>query len=616
MAKKNTKAEETAALRREIDALRYREKQYLSILDTMSEAVERDDAEFGITYVNNAFCDFYGFSREEVLYTDAMSYVLPEDRPKIYKKMEQLTPENPYYRYTCRVINGAGETVWIEVLGYAFFDSKGNIREYQDISRDISSYKSAEKASEWYRAEMEEKVRERMLELSDANRRLSTVNSYLQSTLNNISEGVILISENGETLFLNYGSNAALSPGENSLSAAIREHALKKKNSAIYRMLRQKEDFKNAEITFATGSGDVAYLVSGSHIEGDGEPGRGLLILKPMAEMKHLINKFSGAQAKYHFEEIIGDSAMIRDAIQLARRVAAGEGNIMIEGESGTGKELFAQSIHNASNRRNGPFIAVNCGALPRDLIASELFGYAEGSFTGAKKGGKPGKFEMATGGTIFLDEIGDMPMEQQITLLRVIQERTVTRIGAAKSIPIDARVICATNKDLHKEVEMANFRQDLFFRLNVINLHIPPLRERREDIPVLFHHFLHNHRSYDEGETVADEAFMNRLLAYDWPGNVRELQNITERAFFIAHGRPFTVQDLPKYLLNAVTAEPNGETVPPETAERTATPKNPEKEQIEKLLAKHRFNASRVAEELGVSRTTLYRKFKKYGLR
>lgn len=291
---------------------------------------------------------------------------------------------------------------------------------------------------------------------------------------------------------------------------------LEEKESAVYHLIHHKETFNNTEFTLPTANGDSQYLVSGSYIQNENDPPQGILILQPMEQMRHLVNKFSSTQAKYHFNEIIGESFIMREAIGLSRRVAASEGNIMIEGESGTGKELFAQSIHNASPRRCGPFIAVNCGAIPRDLIASELFGYTDGSFTGAKKGGKPGKFEMAAGGTIFLDEIGDMPLEQQITLLRVIQERTVTRIGGTKSIPIDVRIICATNKDLLREVERENFRQDLYYRLNVINLHIPPLRERKEDIPLLFRHFFSKlAKSGLSAVPIADEAFLDYLTSY-----------------------------------------------------------------------------------------------------
>ncbi|MGI5874552.1 MAG: sigma 54-interacting transcriptional regulator [Bacillota bacterium] len=605
-------------LRRENEKLKLREQQYNSILETMTEAVERDSADLIINYVNNAYCAFYGTTKEETIHTDAMEAVVAEDRERVIKKLRSVTPDHPDYHYTCRVNNSAGDLFWIEVFGHAFFDSSGKIREYQDISRDVTSYKSAEKQAEWFRAQMEEKVRERTLELTNANLKLSTANSYLQHTLNNISEGIIVVREDGSSVLLNYGSNAIWSAGEGLIREAVAAE-MKDKKSPICRLFLKGESFHDVEITLPTAAGEIQYLVTGYPVRNENEPTQGFLILRPLSEMKHIVNRLSGAQARYHFQEIIAESAIMKEVIQLARRVAPSEGNIMIEGESGTGKELFAQSIHNASPRRNGPFIAVNCGAIPRDLIASELFGYAEGSFTGAKKGGKPGKFEMAAGGTIFLDEIGDMPLNQQIALLRVIQERVATRIGGTKTIPIDVRIVCATNKDLLKEVERNNFRRDLYYRLNVINLHIPPLRERKEDIPALFRHFLTAAGNPPlPTESAADGGFLDALMNYDWPGNVRELQNVTERATFVSERYPLTAADLPEYLLHAVGGEngtPGAASFAAPRAAETAPVFPSERERMIYLLRKYGNNASRAAKHMGISRTTFYRKLKKYGM-
>ncbi|MGN0962387.1 MAG: sigma 54-interacting transcriptional regulator [Clostridia bacterium] len=607
-------------LHQENAELKLRESQYNSILNTMNEVVERDAQDMSILYVNKAFCDFYGVTEKEVLHTDTMEWVIEEDRKLIGRIIEKISQENPDYHYRCRIRNKKGKISWIEVFGHAFFDENGVLKEYQDISRDITSYKEAEKQATWFRTEMEEKVRERTMELTTANQRLSTINSYLQYTLNHITEGIIIIEENGDVMFLNYGSNTIWSTCEQNMRDELKRIILHEKESVIYHLIHHKENFNNVELTLPAANGDIQYLVSGSYIQNENNPPQGILILQPMAQMRHLVNRFSSAQAKYHFNEIIGESFIMREAISLAQRVAASEGNIMIEGESGTGKELFAQSIHNASPRRHGPFIAVNCGAIPRDLIASELFGYTDGSFTGAKKGGKPGKFEMAAGGTIFLDEIGDMPLEQQITLLRVIQERTVTRIGGTKSISIDVRIICATNKDLLREVERENFRQDLYYRLNVINLHIPPLRERKEDIPLLFQHFFSKlAKSGIPIGQIADKAFLGYLTSYHWPGNVRELQNVTERAFFVSHQLPFTAADLPRYILRSKQEEKK-----PDLTEQIQNINQrkyeaetilSEKEQILHLLERFNNNASRVAKEMNISRTTLYRKFKKYNI-
>ena len=216
--------------------------------------------------------------------------------------------------------------------------------------------------------------------------------------------------------------------------------------------------------------------------------------------------------------------------IDYAKKIADSKSTVLITGESGTGKEVFAQAIHNYGIRKDEPFIAVNCGAIPRTLIESELFGYEDGAFTGAKKGGNVGKFEIADGGTIFLDEIGEMPIDMQIKLLRVIEEGVITRIGSSIEIPIDVRIIAATNKNLKDEVERGNFRKDLYYRLNVLPIYLPPLRERREDIPEFINYYMEKtSKKLNKQSVNISEEYMKYLIDYDWPGNVRELENVIE---------------------------------------------------------------------------------------
>jgi len=294
----------------------------------------------------------------------------------------------------------------------------------------------------------------------------------------------------------------------------------------------------------------------------------------------------------------------------VAKMAARNASNVLIEGESGTGKELFAQAIHNASQRSVCAFVAVNCGAIPRELIASELFGYNEGAFTGAKKGGNPGKFELADGGTLFLDEIGDMPLELQVALLRAIQEKSICRIGSNQMIPVDVRIICATNKNLFEEMQKGNFRQDLFYRLNVIDLHILPLRERPEDITLLFNYFLRQMNS--ERTQPLGEDLKNSLLSYDWPGNVRELQNVAEKMVNLNHisdqafnfSRPQALFPQEKKTINHFSIQQAQAKYKNERMEQ-------ERNRIISLLARYDGNVSQVAREMGISRSTLYRKMK-----
>ncbi len=309
-------------------------------------------------------------------------------------------------------------------------------------------------------------------------------------------------------------------------------------------------------------------------------------------------------RAVYNFSDIITKSSSMERVIEQAKAAAKRDSTILIEGESGTGKELFAQSIHNYSKRANGPFVAINCGAIPPELVGSELFGYDEGAFTGAVRHGKKGKFELAAWGTLFLDEIGDMPLAQQTALLRVLETKTVTRIGGHKQIPVDVRIICATNKDLKKEVLKGNFREDLFYRLNVINLRIPPLRERKEDIIELVEAFIKELGSKDFDRSLFYEKQLVRLIQYDWPGNVRELRNVIERMIC-----------LPEYDINKAIKAEEAPLESLGSLNETYNLEQDESYQIMKYLKQCGGNKSEVARLMGISRKTLYKKLRKYDL-
>lgn len=314
-------------------------------------------------------------------------------------------------------------------------------------------------------------------------------------------------------------------------------------------------------------------------------------------------------KAKYRFSNIVGKSSAIKQAISMAKKSAYTDSSVLILGESGTGKELFAQSIHNSSARRGNPFIKVNCAAIPDDLLESELFGYEEGSFTGAKKGGKIGKFEAADQGTIFLDEIGDMPLNMQAKLLRTIQEREIERIGSTKTKKIDVRIIAATNRNIQQMIEAKKFRLDLYYRLNVVTLHIPALRERTEDIEELSKSFIEKFRVryLKKIETISESAIM-KLKRYNWPGNVRELENIIERAInIIDEGSVIR----PKHLPLDISSNYDFEELKTlkEIVEET------ERKAILNCLEAVNFNKSKASKILGISRTAFYEKIDKYNL-
>lgn len=358
-----------------------------------------------------------------------------------------------------------------------------------------------------------------------------------------------------------------------------------------------------------------------------GAVGRSLFL--DMSQAKILINKLQETakelnyykeefrqhyQARWKFDDLIGTTPEFAMVKSMAEQLAHTRSTILITGESGTGKELFAQSIHNQGGQE-GPFVRVNCAALPENLLESELFGYDEGAFTGAKKGGKPGKFELAKGGTIFLDEIGDMPLGMQTKLLTVLQERVIERVGGTNPISIKVRVIAASNRDLEQMVANHEFRKDLYYRLNVVRLNLPPLRERIEDIPLLVHYLMAgiNTRLKARVSHISDEA-LHMLQTYNWPGNVRELQNLLERAINMAALKQavrLEVQHFPslggEVLLSAVN-EPGRTTL-------NASVQRLEKELIEQMLKSTNYNKAQTAKELGLNKSVLYSKIRKYGL-
>ena len=307
-------------------------------------------------------------------------------------------------------------------------------------------------------------------------------------------------------------------------------------------------------------------------------------------------------------------------AIQLGRQASGNDSNVLLTGESGTGKEMFAQSIHNHSDRRRGPFVAVNCGAIPRELIASELFGFQEGAFTGAARGGRPGKFELASGGTLFLDEIGDMPLEQQIALLRVLQDQSITRIGGDRPFKVDVRIICATHRDLREEIRKGLFRQDLYYRLYVSTIPLPALREHPEDIPALFAAFTHKFMARKGmADPQVDPGVIPALRAYAWPGNIREFQNVVERMIHSAPGGALTLNQIPEEILRlpAPLAPHPGAGAPEAPGARNWRERLQEEERagILACLRNCKGNMSKAAQELGMARNTLYRKVQKLAL-
>lgn len=332
-------------------------------------------------------------------------------------------------------------------------------------------------------------------------------------------------------------------------------------------------------------------------------------------------------KSKYSFNDLIGMSPAFLAAKKLAERVSTSNSSVLLIGESGTGKELFAHAIHNNSIRFSAPFVAINCASIPENLLESELYGYEDGAFTGAKKGGKMGQFEIANGGTLFLDEIGDMPLAMQSKLLRVLQEKEVQRVGGSKSIPVDVRMIAATHRDLEKMVAEGEFRQDLYYRLNVIKIEIPPLRKRKEDIQLISMSLLKKlgNRFYRKEIGLSDEV-KEKLNGHAWPGNIRELENVLERCINVLDGKTIQLEHLPLYLRDQETKPDDKNLQIPTYTDQASTPSFPvqplketialvEKQAIQQALAATKDNKMEAAKLLEIGKTSFYEKCKLYGI-
>lgn len=333
-------------------------------------------------------------------------------------------------------------------------------------------------------------------------------------------------------------------------------------------------------------------------------------------ELKHYkaeLGRLRGA--KYSLEQIIGDSAKMKHVKALLQKIAPSTLTVLISGETGTGKELISHALHQLSPRRHKPFIRINCAAIPRELLEAELFGYEEGAFTGAKKSGKPGKFELANGGTLLLDEINELPLYLQSKLLRVIQEKEIERVGGVKTIELDIRLICTTNKNMQELVRKGEFRQDLYYRINVVEINSPPLRERAEEIESLVVHFIEKvNRNHGLNISGIQSGVLQLFRKYDWPGNIRELEHVLERAAVIAGTGELGIEHF-DYLMPRIietVSDDSGDSAGQSLEEAKELA---EKQAIVKALFRSNGNKTLAAEELHIHRTVLHQKIKKYGI-
>lgn len=443
----------------------------------------------------------------------------------------------------------------------------------------------------------------------EASNKLEVIKNQLLSIMDSIDEGVIAADENGYIVYTNSVINDAL--------GLTPEESMKKRiydvlpQSYVKKLVKENKQFSNIEISINKSNNDLHALISGKTVQLGAKSAGSILTFRKMDDVYKVINEMSLSNVTTSFDDIIGNSEEIVKVKEKAKMVANSNSTILILGESGTGKELFARAIHESSNRKNKPFIAFNCAAIPENLIESELFGYEEGAFTGAVRGGKPGKFQLAQGGTIFLDEIGDMPLHLQTKLLRVLQEKSIEKIGGHKSIPIDTRVIAATNKELDKMAEAGEFREDLYYRLNVIPINIPPLRERKGDIKIILEYLL---RVYNKKLNKNIKGFSSNvesvLLNNKWKGNVRELENVVEYSVNMETTSYITMNSIPQKILDTEgVAARHTVIVPIQKMEEKLI------KQALMVYGDSVAGKAMAAEALNISMATPYRKIKEYNL-
>lgn len=430
--------------------------------------------------------------------------------------------------------------------------------------------------------------------------RLLLVKNQLETVLNFIAEGVLAIDHSATIISINYAAEKMLGVKASQVIGLTLGEVLP--GTPLPEALRSGVGFHGREVSVWLKGKHHHYLFNATPMRSDGSVCGVVASFRSFYDWRDA----PSPPPQVSFAQIIGDCPAMLVLKEEARRAAATVSTVLISGESGTGKEIFAQAIHSGSDRSEQPFIAVNCAAIPENLLESELFGYEEGSFTGARKGGKPGKFQLADKGTIFLDEIGDMPLSLQAKMLRVLQEKRIERIGGLQPLAVNVRIIAATNRNLEIMTKEGKFREDLYYRLNVYPLTLPPLRQRQQDIPALAQHCLQKHaRTYASEVTGFSPAAVDVLQKYSWPGNIREMENVIECAVIRTAGRLIDIGDLPTRISQATPSF-----LPPANA-------NPaEKQAIIALLEAYGSSVDgkkQAAKALGIGLATLYRKIRKY---
>ncbi|MBO8162525.1 MAG: sigma 54-interacting transcriptional regulator [Brevibacillus sp.] len=561
----------------------------LDFLESLSSGLILVDADGIIRYVNRTGCHMLGLKLTEVVERPITSIAPGTDIMQVIREGSPSLRRQIRFGDNTFLVDRTPFVVEGEIIG--------GISLFQEIT-DLEE--ASQKISE------QEKELRQFKELVDQ-----------------LYDGIVMIDRNGIITMINQTYCDFLGT---TMEEAVGKHITEViENTRMHVVLETGK----AELGQPMRIGDRELLVSRMPLrEGDQiVGGLGKVIFSDLRDLRSIVERYNIMErkldlyrqelkrmkgAKYSFDHIFADHPLMKEAISLAKRVSRTRSSVLILGESGTGKELFAHAIHESSSRSENAFVRVNCAAIPKDLMEAELFGYEEGAFTGAKKGGKPGKIELAHGGTLFLDEIGDMPLDMQVKLLRVLQEKEVERIGGTRPIPVDIRVIGATHRPLEQLIKENKFREDLYYRLHVFTINIPPLRVQGESILALAEHLI---RKLNTELYTAVEGMSQRVrevfLSHRWPGNIRELQNVLERAVQLAEQGELQLEHLPPYLTDKQVVR-EGEVV---TLDLEAELAKTERRVLELALKKCQGNKVKAAQLLGIHRASLYRKLEKYAL-
>lgn len=526
------------------------------------------------------------YMNEKSIGTNAMGTAIKENMPIQISAKEHFI--QAYHKWTCSAAPIHFENEIIGSLNLTGYSTEVHphtlgvvVATVQAIERDLSHEKLQKELVEAY--------------------------LYMDSIVNSISHGIVSVDMKGIIRHYNKTARDMLHL-EDKKHDNININKIIRVWPDIYEKISQGKSFMYEDVSFNKNN---KYNISANPIFNDNKELIGVvLIINEIHSVMKLVNKYSNMLSKYTFDDLIYKSDIMKEIVEFSRGIADSPSTILIQGESGTGKEVLAQSIHNQSSRVNNPFIVINCGAIPKNLIESELFGYEEGAFTGAKRGGRPGKFELANGGTLFLDEIGEMPLDMQVNLLRVLQEGYINRVGGDKYIPIDVRIIAATNKNLIEEVDKGTFREDLYYRLSVIPIIMPPLRDRKEDLEPLIEHFLRIKASkLNKIIPHISQEHLDEIYSYEWKGNVRELENYIENIVNLDGKSTINIKNSEIYDKNITVKRENSKNMYLCTLEEL------EKKAIISCLKEYDKNISKTAKMLDVSRNTLYLKMKKYNI-